>query len=340
MKHTQREAGGGRSREPLVYQSWEAIAKGSKSFAAASMLFDLDTREKVWLLYAWCRHCDDIVDGQAMGGQLGDQSDIAERFTVLRILTQAALKGQPTADLAFDAYGQVAWEAGLTMEDAEEVIAGFELDSQDWRPRTQDDLMRYCYYVAGAVGLMMAYVMGVDREDTETLDTAVDLGISFQLANIARDVIEDDEVGRCYIPAEWLVEEDIEPGQHTKPHRREQLARLSARLIDLMEVHDAHAKMGIAKLTFRQRWALYTAARIYNDIGRKVRAKGKHAWNSRVYTTRWEKVKHVFGGFREALDNWPPETPKTKRWTRARLPRKPKPHDGAAPTLAPETASA
>ena len=57
-------------------------------------------------------------------------------------------------------------------------------------------LWRYCYHVAGAVGVMMAVVMGVARDDGETLDRACDLGIAFQLANIARDIGEDDAAER------------------------------------------------------------------------------------------------------------------------------------------------
>ena len=55
MRHTIRKAGGGRHRGPLVEKSWDIIAAGSKSFAAASMLFDRKTRERVWMLYAWWR---------------------------------------------------------------------------------------------------------------------------------------------------------------------------------------------------------------------------------------------------------------------------------------------
>ena len=145
VRHTLREAGGGRNREHLVEASWRIIAEGSKSFAAASMLFDLTTREQVWMLYAWCRRCDDLIDGQDLGGALDRRSVLPERVKALRVLTRAALNRQPTAEVAFDSYGQVASETGLTMDDAEEVIAGFELDEQDWRPRTTDDMMRFCY---------------------------------------------------------------------------------------------------------------------------------------------------------------------------------------------------
>ena len=66
--------------------------------------------------------------------------------------------------------------------------------------------MRYCYHVAGVVGCMMAVVMGVSPDDDATLDRACDLGLAFQLANIMRDVEEDDRAGRCYLPLEWLAE--------------------------------------------------------------------------------------------------------------------------------------
>ena len=75
---------------------------------------------------------------------------------------------------------------------------------------------------------MMAVVMGVDPDDDATLDRACDLGLAFQLANIARDIEEDDRSGRCYLPEEWLVEMDFPPGQHMKPPFRARLAVLVA----------------------------------------------------------------------------------------------------------------
>ncbi len=292
-------------RAPLVEKAKAMIEKGSTSFTAASMLFDRGTRERVWLLYAWCRRCDDIADGQALGGELGDQSDIKERVKGIRVLTSRALEGQPTAQIGFDAFGQVASEVGLTMAEADEVIAGFDLDAKGWRPRTEEDLMRYCYHVAGAVGVLMARVMGVPRDAEDLLDRACDLGMAFQLANIARDLDEDDAAERCYLPLEWIARADIPPGEHMKPPYRFATAALAARLIDRMEQHEAAAKLGVAHLRFRQRWAVLSAARIYGAIGRKVRDRGQLAWNSRVYTTGIEKAGHVFAAFWEALVNRP-----------------------------------
>src|SRR5690606_16537942 len=127
LRTTPRQVGGGRYREDLVEEARRSIAKGSKSFAAASRLFDKETRERAWLLYAWCRRCDDIADeqdhGHYGGGTLGrSDSDAHDRLKGIRVLTARALEGQPTAEPAFDAFGQVAQEAGLTAELANDVI--------------------------------------------------------------------------------------------------------------------------------------------------------------------------------------------------------------------------
>ncbi|MFN4240344.1 MAG: phytoene/squalene synthase family protein [Erythrobacter cryptus] len=291
------------TRAALVDHARLSIKRGSQSFSAAARLFDKETRERAWLLYAWCRRADDIADNQVMGGELGDQSDLAARLAHIRHLTGLAFAGKPTGDPAFDCLGVVAAEVGLTPQMAEDVIAGFQLDAEDWRPRTEADLLRYCYHVAGAVGVMMAVVMGVSPEDQETLDRANDLGLAFQLSNIARDIVEDDAAGRCYLPIEWLVEQDIEPGQHTKPHHREELAEMAARLVALVERHEAAARVGAARLPFRSRWAVLAAARIYGAIGRKVRARGAAAWNSRTYVPRWEKALHGARAFLSAAIN-------------------------------------
>ncbi|WP_181815731.1 phytoene/squalene synthase family protein [Alteripontixanthobacter maritimus] len=319
MRETPQLSGGGRHRAVLVQKARESIAKGSVSFDVASRLFDKDTRERAWLLYAWARKCDDIADEQDHGHKLGEQANKQDKVQAIRVLTQRAMDGLPTADPAFDGFGVVARECGITMEMANDVIAGFRLDAGDWRPKTEGDMMRYCYHVAGAVGVMMARVMGVSAGDSETLDRACDLGLAFQLANISRDVVEDDAVGRCYLPANWLVEKDFEPGQHAIPANRFVLASLMPRMIALMEHHEAWARVGIKQLGFRQRWAVLSAARIYGAIGRRVLDRGQLAWNSRTVIGPLEKAAHVTAAFGEALANNPaiPENP--PRWTRTEL---------------------
>ena len=213
-------------RPALVQFAQDSISRGSKSFRFASRLFDRITRERVWLLYAWCRKCDDMADGQDHGGAMAAVTDPQESLAAIRTLTAAALAGMPTGEPAFDCLGVVARECGITARMAEDVIEGFALDAADWHPRRESDLYQYCYHVAGAVGVMMAVVMGVPADDDATLDRACDLGLAFQLANIARDIVDDARVGRVYLPSDWLEQEGLAGADLANPKHRPALARL------------------------------------------------------------------------------------------------------------------
>lgn len=305
-------------RAALVAFAKESIARGSKSFAAASRLFDHTTRERVWLLYAWCRKCDDMSDGQDHGGAMETVPEPISRLTVIRDLTTRAIAGETTGEPAFDALGIVAKECGLTQKMADHVIEGFALDAADWHPRRESDLFRYCYHVAGAVGIMMAVVMGIKPDDEATLDRACDLGLAFQLANIARDIEEDDAAGRCYLPDDWLAELGIGPGEHMRPHNRQKLALMARWLADEAGQYEASAQVGTTQLRFRSRWAVLSAAGIYGDIARKVRTAGDQAWNRRIYTSRGEKLHWVSKAFVAALNNNPRPTDRDGLWTRPR----------------------
>ncbi len=305
-------------RAATVEAAAASIGRGSKSFAFASQLFDRRTRERAWLLYSWCRRCDDLADGQDHGGARQLVVDPMARLSTIRYLTDMALDGQATGDAAFDALGIVARECGIPRAFINDHIAGFALDAEDWSPRSENDLLRYCYHVAGVVGCMMAVVMGVDPKDEETLDRACDLGLAFQLANIARDISEDDAVGRCYLPIDWLVEADIQPGEHMKPHFRSRLADMAWWLANMVGEYEASARVGAAKLPLRSRWAVLSAAGIYGDIARKVDALDHAAWDHRVVTSKAEKAGWVARAFGQAMVNRPKPVSREGLWTRPR----------------------
>ncbi|HEX8445244.1 MAG TPA: phytoene/squalene synthase family protein [Sphingomonas sp.] len=280
-------------RAALVRQARDSIAKGSKSFAAASRLFDRPTRERAWLLYAWCRRCDDLADGQDLGSAITVVDDPQARLAMIRDLSARALAGEATGDPAFDALGMVAAEVALPRAFVDDLIAGFALDADGFSPRTEDDLLRYCYHVAGVVGCMMAVVMGVSPDDRATLDRACDLGLAFQLANIARDIGEDDAAGRCYLPQDWLGEMDVPPGETMRPVYRPRIAVLGRRLAERAQAYEASARAGTPALSLRSAWAVLAAAGIYGDIAREVARRGETAWDVRVFTTKADKLGWV-----------------------------------------------
>lgn len=288
--------------DPVLEAAHAAIRQGSKSFALASRLFDGATRDRATLLYAWCRHCDDVIDGQWLGEGTHDWGGTpAERLALLTDLTDRALAGVATGEPAFDALARVAAETGLPPRYAHDLLEGFRMDV-DWKPIADSHhLLTYCYHVAGCVGVMMAIVMGVAPSDHATLARASDLGLSFQLNNIARDVAEDAERGRCYLPADWLADEGLTPGTHAEPANREALHRVVTRLVDLAERYEASASHGVPALRNRQAWAVLSAAQIYGDIGRKVRGQGPQALDARARTRRRDKLIAVVLAAPEAL---------------------------------------
>jgi 15-cis-phytoene synthase len=289
------------SRAALVAAARQSIDQGSKSFALASRLFDPVTRERAWLLYSWCRHCDDIADGQDHGGAMSVVTDPYERLDHLRSMTERALAGETTGDVAFDALGLIVTECNIPPAWPRDLIHGFAMDADGFSPDTEADLIKYCYHVAGVVGLMMAVVMGVDPQDKATLNRACDLGLAFQLANIARDIDEDAAGGRCYIPKAWLWKAGLSARDLRDPAHRRALAGIGSRLGGKAEGYEASARVGARRLPFRSRWAVLAAAGIYGDIAREVVRRGETAWDRRVVTSKAAKLGWVARALGEAL---------------------------------------
>ncbi|WP_338770309.1 15-cis-phytoene synthase CrtB [Massilia sp. METH4] len=274
----------------LLDHATTTINVGSKSFAAAAKLFDPATRRSVLMLYAWCRHCDDVVDGQDLGfGSAAPAPEEAQRLLgTLEDDTRRAYAGETMQDPACAAFQEVALRHGIAPRFAFDHLAGFAMDAHQQRYETIDDTLRYCYHVAGVVGLMMASIMGAKEE--AVLDRACDLGLAFQLTNIARDIVDDAAIGRVYLPAQWLREAGIPAGEIAMPRHRAALARVAARLVEHAEPYYDSAADGIAALPLRSAWAIATARYVYRQIGIEVKRRGAHAWDERVGTSKAMKL--------------------------------------------------
>lgn len=297
----------------------ETIAQGSKSFAAAARLFDPATRRGAMMLYAWCRHCDDVVDGQVLGqGRVVADAGPQARLAALERDTARVYAGERVEDPAFAALAEVVARHAIPQRLPFDHLAGFRMDVEERRYETIGDVLDYCYGVAGVVGVMMARVMGV--EDEAVLDRACDLGLAFQLTNICRDVIEDAAIGRVYLPQDWLAAESIAPGTIAEPANRPALARVVARVLELADRYYASADQGIAALPPRSAWAIATARGVYSEIGRRVVARGPGAWDSRTSTSKLDKIGHVArGGFAAVSSRGARAHPRpADLWTRPR----------------------
>lgn len=268
----------------------ETMQVGSKSFAAASRLFDPSTRRSVLMLYAWCRHCDDVIDDQQLGFNRTDMTAASAPESRLELLieqTRRVFAGETLAEPPFAALAYVVEHHQLDPRFAYDHLAGFAMDVRQTEYHSSADTLRYCYHVAGVVGLMMAQIMGV--KDKHALDRACDLGIAFQLTNIARDIIDDAKIGRRYLPEQWLNEQGLSADNYAEAASRPALSRVAARLIEEAESYYQSAQAGLAALPWRSALAVATAKRVYQRIGFKVKSKGSGAWQQRIATSRAEK---------------------------------------------------
>ncbi|MFC0200461.1 phytoene/squalene synthase family protein [Paracoccus rhizosphaerae] len=293
----------------LVDTSHQAIAQGSQSFAAAAKLMPPGIRDDTVMLYAWCRHADDVIDGQVLGDRPELIDDPQARLEDLRRQTVGALHGTARMTPPFAALREVARRHDFPDRWPLDLIEGFAMDVQDRSYRSLDDVLDYSYHVAGVVGVMMARVMGV--KDDAVLDRACDLGLAFQLTNIARDVIDDAAIGRCYLPADWLAEAQAKVDS---PIPSAELYSVIIRLLDAAEPYYASARVGLAALPPRCAWSIAAALRIYHAIGTRIRQGGPEAYRQRISTSKAAKIGLVARG---GLDT-----------ATSRLARRPAPREG------------
>ena len=176
-------------------------------------------------LYAWCRWCDDAVDAAA------SPEEALNRIDLLRKDVQRIYANQSPHHAASKWFADLANKYSIPMELPLGLLAGMKADVGNPILETEDELLTYCYQAAGTVGLMMCRIMGV--QETVALKKANSLGIAMQLTNIARDVNEDWQKGRRYIPKKWL---SLIPKKDMTPSNK-QVRTAVQRLLDLADKH-------------------------------------------------------------------------------------------------------
>jgi phytoene synthase len=256
-------------------------AQHSRSFYMASSLLEKESRRAVRALYAFCRTTDDIVD------------DMGEEATVLfKAWRERAFKLHPPEhDLVAVAWADTRAKYQVPQRLPEQLLEGVANDLEQVRYRTFDELATYCYGVASTVGLMSMYIIGYEDEDA--IPYAVKLGVALQLTNILRDVAEDWQRGRLYLPLDELEaydldEKAIDNGQVDERWRefmRFQIARART-------IYD-ESSPGINKLAPQGRLAVTAAATFYRAILDDIEAHDFDVFSRRAYIGTWGKLRRL-----------------------------------------------
>jgi len=180
--------------------------KSSSNFYFAFRLLSAERHNALCALYAFCRFMDDIADQPTLGDSSLQGKGKKERLEILLNAWREELRycyaGNPRHPISF-ALSDTVQRFPIQQAHLAGIIDGVEMDLSRTHYRTFEELYDYCYHVASLVGLACIEIFGYRNPSAR--DYAVDLGIAFQLTNILRDVGEDAQRGRVYLPEEDLV---------------------------------------------------------------------------------------------------------------------------------------
>lgn len=248
-----------------------SIQRHSKSFALAARLLPERVRNDASVVYAWCRQADDAVD-ETQGASQRQALECSRRGLM------AVYGGAELDDPLLAALRDVIERRAIPLEYPSELLLGMEMDARGQRYESLDELLVYCHRVASTVGLMMCHVMGVSHP--VALRHAAHLGLAMQLTNICRDVREDWQRGRLYLPRDVLSRHgaaelwDV-PRPAELPAALARAGRGALRdLLGAAERYYASADRGLRYLSFRSAIAVGVARRVYSAIGTEIARRG------------------------------------------------------------------
>ena len=239
----------------------QSLAANGKSFDWARRFLGKRMGSDAATLYRFCRVLDDMADGDIPDGPR----------RLLKIRDDLAAERRATDTLLAD-FQPFIHQKNLPIPVIIALIDGLLHDQKPVRIADERALRRYGYRVAGTVGLLMCHVL--DCDDDAARAHAIDLGIAMQLTNIARDVLEDAEMGRRYLPASWAG--DVTPAHIiVASHAPDgEVARsVSAAVGQLLLLADDYYQSGANGLSYslRAHIAIAVAARVYRQIGVQLR---------------------------------------------------------------------
>jgi phytoene synthase len=301
-----------------AYRTCTQIARRqAKNFYYAFLALPIHKRDAICAVYAFMRHADDVSDDESRTRP--------QRRADLDAWVDAwhrAAAGAHTTDPVFLALADTRQRFAIPMELLDQLVYGTAMDlditldekaaygeAQEARPwdtyATFEDLRRYCYYVASVVGLVCIRIFGYSDPRAEKL--AEDTGIAFQLTNILRDVREDAERGRVYLPLEDLDRHNVRidelaalrDGSHMTLNQRELLESLAKRAEDYYR----SGQQLLPLISPDARPALWVLIAIYHRLLRRIERRGFDVFSERVSVPLTTRLSILFRGLIQILFN-------------------------------------
>lgn len=285
-------------KKPLVSlsESYEfcrhMTAEYAKTFYLGSLLLPKEKRKAIWAIYAWCRRTDELVDG------VKSESTTPTTLEQWEQQLELLFAGHPVDDMDV-ALTDTVKNFSIDIQPFRDMIAGQRMDLDRNRYETFEELKLYCYRVAGTVGLITNPVWGIGNSNStvpwesqqklyEPREEAIALGIAMQLTNILRDVGEDAQRGRIYLPLEDLrlfdyTEEDLMKG--VIDDRWRALMRFQ---IQRARQYYHQAEKGIRYLD--SRLPVWAALMLYQGILDAIERNQYDVFTRRAFVSKREKI--------------------------------------------------
>ena len=246
----------------------------ARNFYYSFLLLSREQRDAMCAIYAFMRYCDDISEGA------GASREGIDRW---RQELDRALAGQYGENPLWPAFHDTVQRYQIPCQYFHEMISGVSSDLEPRQIQTFDELYRYCYQVASVVGLTIIHIFGF--ESKEALALAEKCGIAFQLTNILRDVREDAENQRVYIPAEDIRRFGVDLGK-----RNENFIRLLTLEAERARHYYDESRPLIELVHKRSRASLWALIEIYRRLLARIERSDFDVLCRRIRVPTWEKM--------------------------------------------------
>jgi phytoene synthase len=253
--------------------------KRAKNFYYSFVLLEADRKNAMCAVYAYMRYCDDLSD------EPGATLDPINRW---RTALTEALAGHPDTNPLWPAFLDAVARFHIPHRYFYDMIEGVASDLEPRPIRKFEELYRYCYRVASVVGLTCIHIFGFTSPDA--LPLAEKCGIAFQLTNILRDIREDVELGRIYLPAEDLERFNVSPEDLRQGLRTEQFGALMEFEIERARRYYRESASLLSLIEPPSRASLRALISIYSDLLDRIAQSHYDVLARRIALTPAEKL--------------------------------------------------
>jgi len=270
----------------------------AKTFYLGTLLLPQEKRKAIWAIYVWCRRTDEIMDSEEASTK--SQDELSDNLDVWEENTKNVFKGNIKSELdavlldTIEKYPQ-------SIQPYLDMIDGQRMDLNKFRYKDFDELKLYCYRVAGTVGLMTQNVMGIDSAYTsapwsampDPSEAAIALGIANQLTNILRDVGEDGQRGRIYLPQADIKKFNYSEEELLKGKINNQWKALMNFQLTRAREWFQKSEDGIKWLSADARWPVWTSLRLYRGILDSIERLDYDVFNNRAFVKNSVKAFEI-----------------------------------------------